>query len=185
NPGSTDRDTAIAQCCPGHRRWRPDRRRSDGRPASACAGGSVSGGCETARWVARASHRRTGLCALPARQPNAGLAHFPHRSAVVPAAVRSMSATSMPVAPALRLARAVPYPERHTRPRGVVEDHLRAAAALLLPGPPQALRRFGARRVARLAAGYASEANPDTPETAPASLRVRLRGGISRDAAAR
>ena len=91
----------------------------------------------------------------------------------------------MPVAPALRLARAVPYPERHTRPRGVVEDHLRAAAALLLPGPPQALRRFGARRVARLAAVYASEANADTSETAAASLRVRLRGGISRDAAAR
>jgi preprotein translocase subunit SecA len=95
-----------------------------------------------------------------------------------------MSTTTIPVVPALRLARAVPYPERYTRPRGVVEEHLRAAAALL-PGPPQALWRFGGRRVARLAAGYADEAATGAPDVAAAALRVRLRGGISSDSAAR
>ncbi|WP_158923198.1 prepilin peptidase [Acidisphaera sp. S103] len=104
-----------------------------------------------------------------------------------------MSATTIPrpsaqatAAPALRLARAVPYPERHTRPRGVVEEHLRVAAALLLPGPPQMLWRLAARRVARLAAGYAAEAAGSVEASeAAAALRVRLRDGISPDSAAR
>jgi preprotein translocase subunit SecA len=97
-----------------------------------------------------------------------------------------MSATTIP-RPALKLARAVPYPERRTRPRGIVEDHLRAAAALLLPSSPQAIRRFGARRVARLASTYAGEAarSADASEAAAAALRIRLRRGVSADSAAR
>jgi preprotein translocase subunit SecA len=85
----------------------------------------------------------------------------------------------------LRLAQAIPYPERHTRTRGMVEEHLRAAAALL-PLPPQALRRLGAIRVARLAATHAPEAtqSADAPAPAAAALRVRLRAGITPASAA-
>jgi preprotein translocase subunit SecA len=86
---------------------------------------------------------------------------------------------SVPVAaPALRLARAMPYPERQTRSRGFVEDQLRSVVGLL-PRPPQAITRLGAKRVVRLAATYA-----DAPEDA-AGLRVRLRAGITADSAAR
>jgi preprotein translocase subunit SecA len=87
----------------------------------------------------------------------------------------------------LKLARAVPYPERQPRQRGIVEDHLRAAAALLIPRPPQAIRRLGAKRVARLAATYAGEAarSADAPEQAAFALRMRLRTGVTPDSAAR
>jgi preprotein translocase subunit SecA len=74
-----------------------------------------------------------------------------------------------------RLARAVPYPERQTRPRGVVEEGLRAAASLL-PRPPHAILRLGAARVARLAA--AQEATAD-------ELRRTLRIKVTQAAAAR
>jgi preprotein translocase subunit SecA len=90
------------------------------------------------------------------------------------------SATAPP--PVLRLARATPYPERHTRPRGVLEDGLRVAAALL-PRPPQALTRIGASRVARSAATFAAEA-ADTPAHI-AALRLQLRAGITPKSAAR
>ena len=93
--------------------------------------------------------------------------------------------TQLP-SPALRLARAVPYPERHTRPRGFVEDHLRAMAALL-PRPPQAISRLAARRVARLAGIYTDKAeqSADALEPAAAALRAQLRAGITPDSAAR
>jgi preprotein translocase subunit SecA len=86
----------------------------------------------------------------------------------------------------LRLAQAMPYPERQSRPRGAVEEHLRAAAALL-PRPPQAISRLGAVRVARLAATHAEEAarSADAPGPAAAALRARLRGGITPASAAR
>jgi len=74
-----------------------------------------------------------------------------------------------------RLARAVPYPERQTRPRGVVEEGLRAAAALL-PRPPHTILRLGAARVARLAA--AQKATTD-------EVRRVLLGGVTQAAAAR
>jgi preprotein translocase subunit SecA len=99
-----------------------------------------------------------------------------------------MSATTVPrlaSPPVPKLARAIPYPERHPRQPGIVEDHLRTLAALLLPRPPQALGRLGARRVARLAAAYAGEAarSTHTPD-AIAALRARLRAGITPQTAA-
>jgi preprotein translocase subunit SecA len=85
----------------------------------------------------------------------------------------------------LQLARATPYPERHTRTPGVIEESLRDAATLL-PWPPQLLLRFGARRVARLAGTFGSDAahTADTPD-AIADLRARLRAGITPSSAAR
>jgi preprotein translocase subunit SecA len=85
-----------------------------------------------------------------------------------------MSATT--TRPALRLAQAVPYPERHHRPAGVVEDSLRAAAAWL-PRLPHT--RLTARRVAHLAGTHA-----DTLPTI-AAVRTELRHGITPAAAAR
>jgi preprotein translocase subunit SecA len=81
--------------------------------------------------------------------------------------------------------RGQPYPERRTRPRGTVEDQLRAAVSLL--PQPQAINRFGARRVARLTATYAAAGarTADNPELAAVALRIRLRAGITPDTAAR
>jgi preprotein translocase subunit SecA len=86
---------------------------------------------------------------------------------------------------ALRLARAMPYPERPTRRHGVVEDSLRSAATLL-PWPPSGLLRLNARRVARLAGTFRPEATrtADAPD-AIASLRVQLRAGVTPTSAAR
>jgi preprotein translocase subunit SecA len=97
-----------------------------------------------------------------------------------------MSVTAIP-RPMLKLARAIPYPERHVRQRGIVEDHLRNAAAALLPRPPQAIRRLGARHVARLAATFAEEAarSVEQPGTAAAALRAGLRAGVTPTSAAR
>ena len=78
--------------------------------------------------------------------------------------------------PGLRLAQAVPYPERPARPRGVVEDSLRAAAAWL-PRLPHT--RITARRVATLAGTHANR----LPSIE--SVRGRLRGGVTQAAAAR
>jgi preprotein translocase subunit SecA len=78
----------------------------------------------------------------------------------------------------LRLSQAVPYPERHTVPRGMVEDSLRAAAARL-PRPPGAIGRLGAQRVARLAGTCAHNLPPIT------ALRAQLRNRITQTAAAR
>jgi preprotein translocase subunit SecA len=88
-----------------------------------------------------------------------------------------------------RLARAMPYPERRTRSPGMVEDNLRAAAALL-PWPPQGLLRLAARRVARLAATFGPEAartadTPDAIAAAIATLRAQLRAGITPASTAR
>jgi len=104
-------------------------------------------------------------------------------AALRPAAERAAAAEPPAT---LRLAQAVPYPERRTRRRGVVEEHLRAAAALL-PRPPQAWSRLGAARVARLAAMHAEEAarSADAPGAAAAALRAILRGGITPATAAR
>jgi hypothetical protein len=84
------------------------------------------------------------------------------------------------------LAQAVPYPERHTRPPGLVEEYLRGAGALL-PRPPQAQQRLGAARVARLADTHTQEAASwaDAPEAAATALRARLRAGIIPALAAR
>jgi len=86
-----------------------------------------------------------------------------------------------------RLARAMPYPERHNRPRGVVEEQLRAMAAAVLPRVPSALGRLGPSRVARLARTHAAEAErvADAPGEAAAALRARLRDGFTHAAAAR
>ena len=78
--------------------------------------------------------------------------------------------------PALRLAQAMPYPERPARSRGVVEDSLRAAAAWL-PRLPHT--RITARRVATLAGTHAAR----LPSIE--SVRGRLRGGITQAVAAR
>ncbi len=93
----------------------------------------------------------------------------------------SMTASAMP-----RLAPATPYPERQVRPRGTVEEHLRAAAALL-PRPPQAFGRLGAAHVARLAGTLAGEAAQwaVAPAAAAAALRGPLRAGITPATAAR
>ena len=74
-----------------------------------------------------------------------------------------------------RLSRATPYPERQNRPRGVMEDGLRAAVALL-PRPPHAILRLGAARVARLAAVQDSTAD---------EARRRVRIGLTQAAVAR
>ena len=108
---------------------------------------------------------------------------------VPPPAIVRAGGTGVPggIAPTqLRLAPAIPYPERHIRPRGMMEERLRATAALL-PRPPQAVFRFGARRVARLAATYASETMlaADAPAVMVAALRAALRAGITPHAAAR
>jgi preprotein translocase subunit SecA len=81
----------------------------------------------------------------------------------------------------------MPYPERHTSPHGTVEEHLRAAAAALLPRPPRAISRLGAARVARLAGTHARDAEraAAAPGEAAADLRRRLRDGITPAAAAR
>ncbi|MEA2773898.1 MAG: preprotein translocase subunit SecA, partial [Acetobacteraceae bacterium] len=94
-------------------------------------------------------------------------------------------ASTAPETTTLRLARATPYPERRTRPRGTVEDQLRAAVSSL--PQPQAINRFGARRVARLTATYAAAGaqTADNPELAAVALRIRLRAGITPDTAAR
>ncbi len=84
-----------------------------------------------------------------------------------------MSTTTQP---GLRLAQAMPYPQRQTRSGGVVEDSLRAAAAWL-PRLPHT--RIVARRVARLAGTYA-----DAPPTVDA-VRARLRSGVTQAATAR
>jgi preprotein translocase subunit SecA len=78
--------------------------------------------------------------------------------------------------PTLRLAQAMPYPERPARVRGVVEDSLRAAVAWL-PRLPHI--RLAARRVATLAGAHAA--------TLPSveSVRGQLRSGITQPAAAR
>jgi preprotein translocase subunit SecA len=108
-------------------------------------------------------------------------------AALHPATERSAPAAAQGAASpqVLRLAQAMPYPERQTRPRGMAEEHLRAAVALL-PRPPQALSRLGAVRVARLAATHAREATrlADAPGPAVAALRARLRGGITPASAA-
>jgi preprotein translocase subunit SecA len=80
----------------------------------------------------------------------------------------------------------MPYPERHTRTRGTVEEHLRSAAAML-PRPPHALLRLPASRVARMAGTHAREAElaADAPGPFAAALRIRLRAGIAPAAAAR
>jgi preprotein translocase subunit SecA len=103
-----------------------------------------------------------------------------HVDAVQTAATRSG-------APPPRLARAAPYPERHIRPRGTVEEHLRAMVATLLPRPPRAISRLGARRVARLARTHAREAeqSANAPGEAAAALRLQLRNGFTPPAAAR
>ena len=80
--------------------------------------------------------------------------------------------------PTLRLARAIPYPERNVRPRGTVEEHLRAATALL-PGPPPLIARLQARRVARLAATQVADI------TDLAALRGELKAGITPGTASR
>jgi preprotein translocase subunit SecA len=78
---------------------------------------------------------------------------------------------------ALRLGRAVAYPER-TPPRlGLVEEAVRDAAALL-PSLPQPLLRLDARRVARLAGRV------KTDDTA-ASIAAALRTAITHHSAAR
>ncbi len=86
-----------------------------------------------------------------------------------------------------RLARAVPYPERQARSRGLVEDYLRAAAAALLPRPPAAIARLGAWRVAHLASDFVLEAeqSADAPAQAAMEIRERLREGITATGAAR
>jgi preprotein translocase subunit SecA len=77
----------------------------------------------------------------------------------------------------LRLARALPYPERITRSAGAVEDWLRHAAALL-PGPPAALTRRSLARVASLAGRQPTEASAET-------VRAALRAGFTPEALAR
>jgi preprotein translocase subunit SecA len=86
----------------------------------------------------------------------------------------SMSTTT--TRPALRLAQAIPYPERRHRPHGVVEESLRTAAAWL-PRIPHT--RLTAHRVATLATTYAD----DLPSIA--TIRAQLRHGITPTAAAR
>jgi preprotein translocase subunit SecA len=85
-----------------------------------------------------------------------------------------------------RLSQAIPYPEHQVRPVGIVEEHLRAAAAVL-PRPSDMFGHLAARRVARLARAHARDATlaAEAPELAAASLRKRLRTGITQDAAAR
>jgi preprotein translocase subunit SecA len=101
------------------------------------------------------------------------------------AAVQVSASPAIAPRTALQLARATPYPERHTRTPGVIEESLRDAATLL-PWPPQLLLRLGARRVARLAATFGPDA-ARMAETldAIADLRIQLRGGITPTSAAR
>ena len=84
-------------------------------------------------------------------------------------------------------ARQSPYPERHTRPPGLVEEYLRATAALL-PRPPQALLPpgRGARGKARRDTHARKQQRwAEAPEAAAAALRARLRSGITPTLAAR
>jgi preprotein translocase subunit SecA len=110
----------------------------------------------------------------------------PATGPIQPGPIQPASVQSGGPPPAPRLSRAVPYPERQTRPRGVVEDYLRAMAGLL-PRPPQAVRRFAAKRVARLAGTYAADVGlfDGSPEHVVGALRVHLRRGITPDGAAR
>ncbi len=89
-------------------------------------------------------------------------------------------------APKPRLARAIPYPERLVREPGTAEEYLRGLAALL-PRTPQAICRLRARQVCALAARHTVEAEAcaETPAEAAAALRIRLRAGITPEAAAR
>ena len=101
----------------------------------------------------------------------------------------SVTATLRPVAGPMaqpRLSQAMPYPERHVRTIGTVEEHLRAAAARL-PQPSQLISRIGAARVTRLAATHAGEAAraADAPMMAAAVLRKQLRTGLTLTAVAR
>ena len=132
----------------------------------------------------RSSHRRTRLCALPARRPDAGLAHRPHRSAVVPAAVRSMSA-------ATTVHRLAPHRRRRSS-RGRCRIRNVDPTARHRGGPPArpwprccspstaSSRPSRRRRVARLAADLRRRGRTidDTPD-AIAALRARLRAGIT------
>jgi preprotein translocase subunit SecA len=97
------------------------------------------------------------------------------------------TATSDPIAvrPApLRLSRAIPYPERNTRPPGSVESFIRDAATLL--PRPQILVRISAARVARRSAAHAAWATQQAadPASAAAALRAHLRNGTTQAAAA-
>jgi preprotein translocase subunit SecA len=86
----------------------------------------------------------------------------------------------------LRLARALPYPERAARSPGAVEDWLRNAASLL-PRAPQAWTRRSLSRVATLAARHAgaAAAQAGAPEEAAGALRATLRAGFTPEALAR
>ncbi len=86
----------------------------------------------------------------------------------------------------LRLARALPYPERAARSQGGAEDWLRHAASLL-PRAPDAWTRRRLARVAVLAARHAdaAQAAVAAPEQEAAALRAHLRDGFTPDAMAR
>lgn len=86
-----------------------------------------------------------------------------------------MSATAAGNGPAaLRLGRAVAYPERYADPRGIMEESLHTFAAHL-PRPPHALLRMGARQVARLAGARAK----DSASLDPNAIRLVLREGLT------
>jgi preprotein translocase subunit SecA len=86
----------------------------------------------------------------------------------------------------LRLARALPYPERAATPQGPVEDWLRQAASLL-PGAPTVWTRHRLARAARIAARHADDAAraADAPLEAASEVRASLRGGFSAEAVGR
>ncbi len=87
---------------------------------------------------------------------------------------------------ALRLARALPYPERAVQPQGAVEDWLHHAASLL-PRPPQAWTRRRLARAAAMAArhGSAVAGAADAPMAAAGAVRTALRDGFTSDAVGR
>jgi preprotein translocase subunit SecA len=87
--------------------------------------------------------------------------------------------------PGLRLARALPYPERVSRPQGAVEDWLRHAAALL-PRVPHAWTRQSLARIATLSARHADAAARavNAPAIAAGTLRAALREGFTAEAIA-
>jgi preprotein translocase subunit SecA len=89
-------------------------------------------------------------------------------------------------APGLRLARALPYPERASRPEGAAEDWLRHAAAML-PRLPDAWTRRRLAGIAARAGRYADDAlrAAEAPAEAAGELRPLLRAGFAPDAVAR